>query len=56
MRERPWLLVLGVVFLVALHPGAAQQVDLHVDPKERVNAVYHLACSPTVLDLKLNRS
>ena len=44
MKERPWLLVLGVVFLVALRPGAAQRVDLHVDLKERVNAVYHLAC------------
>jgi hypothetical protein len=44
MNERPWLLVLGVVFLVALRPGAAQRVDLHVDLKERVNAVYHLAC------------
>lgn len=44
MKERPWLLVLGVVFLVVLRPGAAQRVDLHVDLKERVNAVYHLAC------------
>ena len=44
MKERLWLLVLGVAFLVALRPGAAQRVDLHVDLKERVNAVYHLAC------------
>jgi hypothetical protein len=44
MKEHPWLLVLGVVFLVALRPGAAQRVDLHVDLKQRVNAVYHLAC------------
>lgn len=44
MKERPWLLALGVLFLVALRPGAAQRVDLHVDLNERVNAVYHLAC------------
>jgi hypothetical protein len=44
MNERPWLLVLGVAFLVALRPSAAPRVDLHVDLKERVNAVYHVAC------------
>ncbi len=44
MKGGPWLLVLAVVSLVALRPGAAQRVDLHVDLKERVNAVYHLAC------------
>ena len=44
MKERPWLLFLGVVFLVAPRPAAAQLVDLRVDLKERVNAVYHLAC------------
>ena len=32
------------VILVALRPSAAARVELHVDFKERVNAVYHLAC------------
>src|SRR5688572_4714946 len=44
MKHRPWLFVLGVVFFVSLRPEAAQRVDLRVDLKERVNAVYHLAC------------
>jgi hypothetical protein len=44
MKRRLWLFVPALVFLVALRPGAAQRVDLHVDLKERVNAVYHLAC------------
>jgi len=44
MNHRPWLFVLAVVFFLSLRPEAAQRVDLHVDLKERVNAVYHLAC------------
>lgn len=44
MKERPWRLVLGIAFLVALRSSAAPRVELHVDIKERVNAVYHLAC------------
>lgn len=43
MKERVWFLLLGVVILVALRPSAAR-VELHVDLKEPVNAVYHLAC------------
>jgi hypothetical protein len=37
-------LVFGIVFLVALPPTASPRVELHVDLKQRVNAVYHLAC------------
>lgn len=44
MRERGWILLLGVVILVALRPSAAARVELHVDLDQRVNAVYHLAC------------
>jgi hypothetical protein len=44
MKERGRFLLLGVVILVALRPSAAARVELHVDLKERVNAVYHLAC------------
>ena len=44
MKERGCLLLLGVVILVTLRPSAATRVELHVDLKERVNAVYHLAC------------
>ena len=44
MKERGRLVLLGVVILVAVRPNAAPRVELHVDLKERVNAVYHLAC------------
>ena len=44
MKERGRLVLLGVVILVAVRPSAAPRVELHVDLKERVNAVYHLAC------------
>ena len=44
MKERCRFLLLWVVILVALRPSAAARVELHVDLKERVNAVYQLAC------------
>jgi hypothetical protein len=44
MKERGWFLLLGVVILVAPRPSAAARVELRVDLKERVNAVYHLGC------------
>ena len=50
MKERGWLLLLGVVILGALRPSAATRVELHVDLRERVNAVYHLACLAGTID------
>jgi hypothetical protein len=44
MKHRLRLFVLAVLFFLSFRPEAAQRVDLHVDLKERVNAVYHLAC------------
>jgi hypothetical protein len=54
MNVRPWLLVLGVAFLIPLRPSAAPRVELHVDVNERVNAVYHLACLAGTLSCTAN--